>query len=307
MASSIDEISAPTTLTSGSYLRYLEDAQKLIAQDPSFQRYLRTENVTDIRPPYKDPIPRHRLDLTCTIFPVITSSLADFFFHSPAHNLALTAILVSLAACAYRSLEPWLLPSAMPVLMTSSDQAIPPFLPMADSENGAIIAIIRELVGQIKHYRHSIENFDRYLAERRQGLMFVDNLADALDQNDFGIQDLSSDHKLSPTTSFREDFLRPSASAGGDPVSPFASHYRQTGAISVVPLSVATVRPPEVSSRDTLPEDEVGKSSALSRTNTPLSVSLSTLLDNVVVLEEAIKELVAIIHCRRSLGIDSIV
>ena len=36
------------------------------------------------------------------------------------------------------------------------------------------------------------------------------------------------------------------------------------------------------------------------------TVTLSRLLDNVVILEESIKELVAIIHARRSLGIDSI-
>jgi hypothetical protein len=35
-------------------------------------------------------------------------------------------------------------------------------------------------------------------------------------------------------------------------------------------------------------------------------VTLSHLLDNVVILEESIKELVAIIHARRSLGIDSL-
>jgi len=35
-----------------------------------------------------------------------------------------------------------------------------------------------------------------------------------------------------------------------------------------------------------------------------MQVTLSQLLDNVVVLEECIKELVAIIHARRSLGID---
>ena len=33
-------------------------------------------------------------------------------------------------------------------------------------------------------------------------------------------------------------------------------------------------------------------------------ITLSQLLDNVVILEESIKEIVAIIHARRSLGID---
>jgi len=35
-------------------------------------------------------------------------------------------------------------------------------------------------------------------------------------------------------------------------------------------------------------------------------ITLSQLLDNVVILEESIKEMVAIIHARRSLGIDSV-
>ena len=36
------------------------------------------------------------------------------------------------------------------------------------------------------------------------------------------------------------------------------------------------------------------------------SVSLSQLLDNVVILEESVKELSSIIHARRSLGIDAL-
>jgi len=35
-------------------------------------------------------------------------------------------------------------------------------------------------------------------------------------------------------------------------------------------------------------------------------ITLSMLLDNVVILEEAMKELLAIVHARRALGIDSI-
>ena len=36
------------------------------------------------------------------------------------------------------------------------------------------------------------------------------------------------------------------------------------------------------------------------------TVTLSQLLDNVAILAESIKELVAIIHARRSLGVDSV-
>jgi len=35
-------------------------------------------------------------------------------------------------------------------------------------------------------------------------------------------------------------------------------------------------------------------------------ITLSMLLDNVVILEEAMKELLAIVHARRILGVDSI-
>ena len=35
------------------------------------------------------------------------------------------------------------------------------------------------------------------------------------------------------------------------------------------------------------------------------AITLSQLLDNVVILEESIKELVAIVHARKSLGIDA--
>ena len=36
------------------------------------------------------------------------------------------------------------------------------------------------------------------------------------------------------------------------------------------------------------------------------AITLSQLLDNVVILEESIKELVAIVHARKSLGIDAV-
>ena len=39
---------------------------------------------------------------------------------------------------------------------------------------------------------------------------------------------------------------------------------------------------------------------------TTKSVTLSQLLDNVVILEESIKELTSVIHARRSLGIDAL-
>lgn len=265
------------------------------------------ESSVGSRPLEYNLIPRHRLDLTSPILPMLTFSLAEFFHHSPVHNLALTAVLASLAACAYRSLESWLLPGLLLKQAAPEQHLVQSISPVLDSSEGVVIALVRGLVEEVAHYRRSIDGFDRYLAERRQGLMFVDNLADALDHDDFGIQ--ASSDEQSPTTSLREGFLRPSATAAGDLISPFALHYRQTGAITVLPASVdVPSRYRHGSYNFSGSEDEVIRPSpAMSRSNTPLSISLSTLLDNVVVLEEAIKELVAIVHCRRSLGIDSIV
>ncbi|CAG8446264.1 1762_t:CDS:2 [Ambispora leptoticha] len=57
-------------------------------------------------------------------------------------------------------------------------------------------------------------------------------------------------------------------------------------------------------------EDEIFESKKQTSTKTkeakPKEITLSTLLNNVVILEEAIKELVAIVQVRRSLGIDEV-
>ena len=107
--------------------------------------------------------------------------------------------------------------------------------------------------------------------------------------------------------------------------SPFGPHYQKTIAIMVEPYSAPppsdgpwTPAKPRKWSADeedvftsgqwgdggqeppSQPEEETEQRSKST------TVTLSRLLDNVVILEESIKELVAIIHARRSLGIDSI-
>ncbi|KAH9470109.1 hypothetical protein Pst134EA_007374 [Puccinia striiformis f. sp. tritici] len=50
-------------------------------------------------------------------------------------------------------------------------------------ESGAdcLLEVYRQLAEQVAGYRRTITNFDKYLKERRQGLIFVENLEDALD------------------------------------------------------------------------------------------------------------------------------
>jgi len=104
--------------------------------------------------------------------------------------------------------------------------------------------------------------------------------------------------------------------------SPFSRHYKDTSSIHIEPF-IAPLPPsspwaPTSSANLGALEDDVFTSSAWSndvpaeaakpqeRSTKIETVTLSQLLDNVVILEESIKELVAFLHARRCLGIDSI-
>lgn len=111
--------------------------------------------------------------------------------------------------------------------------------------------------------------------------------------------------------------------------SPFGPHYQQTRDITVEPFVASIDSGPwsPIKSKAWASEDDdpfsagnqwAAKGSVDSRSfdsgdedeiyhsRKTAKVTLSQLLDNVVILEESIKELVAIIHARRSLGIDAV-
>ena len=139
-----------------------------------------------------------------------------------------------------------------------------------------------------------------------------------------------------------EDRQRQRSTAAAGPASPFAAHYRETGSVQVEPILVAT--PSQIRMRrapstgaaaagEVADEDDDGPEASPSRRLSPLpppnpsvdeaptlvtdastpasaagrgTVSLSTLLDNVIVLEEFVKELAAVVYVRRALGIDPV-
>ncbi len=101
--------------------------------------------------------------------------------------------------------------------------------------------------------------------------------------------------------------------------SPFAAHYELTSKIQVrpfeAPLPVTGPWKPqrytgggviEEDDEEEWKDDVFGTVSAKKKDTEGVRVTLSQLLDNVVILEESIKELSAIIQARRSLGIDAI-
>lgn len=96
------------------------------------------------------------------------------------------------------------------------------------------------------------------------------------------------------------------------PQSPLAVHARKTQGIRIQPLFPSNfVTEPEEQILDLDEDDEdtfapKTTPSRPKRMDKSTEISLSNLLNNVVILEEAIKELVALVQVRRSLGIDEV-
>ncbi|PLW43593.1 hypothetical protein PCANC_10513 [Puccinia coronata f. sp. avenae] len=267
-----------------------------------------------------------------------------------------------------------------------------------------LLEVYRQLAVQVAGYRKTINNFDRYLKERRQGLIFVENLEDALDTltgtmiqseslmdkehrmvNDTARQPTeiskkpnampieqpskpkdssffsffkgSNYSKPSPPTArshtartSEDETHRLSGERGHRAVAvkPFSEHYQQTGSIKLTIVPVSTPGSTKKRDRSLLKlnfsddetdsdeENNPGPDTPTKKTlhgshlpatippfrkpqsaspsspgpsddhQDPTVISLSMLLDNVVILEESIKELGAIISARKSLGIDPV-
>ncbi|THU89508.1 hypothetical protein K435DRAFT_759597 [Dendrothele bispora CBS 962.96] len=368
---------------STGYDHYLRDAISSIQDQPAY-RVAPDDGVdSEARRNAK-----HRLNVNDPILSVVLESLRRFFSNAPEYNIALTGVLSTLATHPDRSLAGWLtfatndsapsnandIDMGLDIDNDGDDRSIDyrveeklatetSFLPASslDEKSRPVVhTIFHGLVTQLEKYRQLVDNFDQYLLERRQGLLFSENLTDALSltmditeepSRLLPVFDLNlnlTPSKPKPKTSASSSFVSfltpkknktksastsspaPTTPPRGDhnkPISgsPFAPHYQKTEAISVEPFiaPIPTSSPwtPAKKQKWSADEEDVfgsGWSERPGRTSTveededetldekPMNVTLSRLLDNVVILEESIKELVAIIHARRSLGIDSV-
>lgn len=369
---------------STGYDHYLRDAVFSIQNQTCFY----VENDTESRAKSK-----HRLNANDPILSLVLTSLRKFFSNTPEFNISLTGVLATLAICPDRSLAGWLTfatNDAQPanVLGTEGDLCADGdgddrsidfrieeklatesnFLPASsvDEHSRPIVhTIFHGLVAQLERYRQLVSNFDKYLLERRQGLLFSENLTDALS---LALELAKEAPKTSPppppqtpsqppkpkakptTASSFVSFLTPKKSkptpskpvvpsepstpprVGNKTVaaSPFGPHYQQTRDITVEPFIASTDSSPwtpaksrrfvaddddpfstgnrwgEKEAAEQVSQDNSDDENGSDLSRKAASVTLSQLLDNVVILEESIKELVAIIHARRSLGIDSV-
>jgi hypothetical protein len=354
------------------YDRYLHDALVAIQSQPVYWEGL--EDSLDGDPKQRS---KHRLNVNDPVISLLLESLTTFFSNKPDFNIGLTGVFATLATHPDRSLAGWLTfnlndpssPNERSYETADNDEDGDDrsfdfeieerlandtnYLPAAalnENTRPVMHTIFHKLVTQLEHYRHTVDNFDQFLLERRQGLLFSENLTDALNL----ALDITNDPQLSKPVAevVQKPKTKPKASASSSLVSfltpkksklaksaappepstppqklasksvsasPFVTHYQHTNSVKVEPFvaPVPSSGPwtPSKSKNWSVMEEDVFGSGWIERAEETQhddkiaqmsSVTLSQLLDNVVILEESIKELVAIIHARRSLGIDSL-
>ncbi|KAH7916072.1 Retinoic acid induced 16-like protein-domain-containing protein [Hygrophoropsis aurantiaca] len=378
LVSRVDPSHAEDAFSTG-YDHYLRDALLAIQSHSCFDSH-----NDDSRTKFK-----HRLNVNDPVLSLILQLLRKFFSNSPKLNISLTGVLAELAVCPDRSLAGWLTcataDSSSPTRENDNQETqddcdgddrsidfeieekletetnLLPATRLDEQSRPVVHSIFQGLVGQLERYRQLVDDFDKYLLERRQGLLFSENLTDALTLALEPTPDPTSNTKSAPiptnspqtpqrpkskpkTSSSFVSFLTPkkskaakSSTIPSEPTtppktgsksiaaSPFGPHYQQTRDIVVepfvAPVPQAGLWTPAKTSKWTDDEEDVftagwGEDKSDNRGATQAEehndgeaathVTLSHLLDNVVILEECIKELVAIIHARRSLGIDSV-
>ncbi|OAX44636.1 hypothetical protein K503DRAFT_846344 [Rhizopogon vinicolor AM-OR11-026] len=375
LVSRVDPSHSDDAFSTG-YDHYLRDAVTSIQSHSCF--HIHDDEDMDARSKFK-----HRLNVNDPILSLVLESLRTFFSNSPKMNISLTGVLAELAICPDRSIAGWLTCalSEAPAFSGSyldaddgrddrsidsvidekfaTETNILPAVRLDEHTRPVVHTIFQGLVSQLERYRESVDNFDQYLLERRQGLLFSENLTDALTLSlepvqEAALSSLSSSGtvdvvltpetppqrpKPKPKTSSLVSFLTPRKNKSTPPkapyepttpprtgsknvaASPFVPHYQRTRDIVVepfaAPVPVSGPWTSAQSSKWTADEDDVftaggqwgGDAAVRPKGEDPtegkvMQVTLSQLLDNVVILEECIKELVAIIHARRSLGID---
>jgi hypothetical protein len=294
------------------------------------------------------------------ILRTVVGSLCRFFLHTPQQNLALTGLLVKLALCPHRALNGWLVNEMGEEENLAKHQGEEGW--HSNQQRGEmrpacqpiVYRIFQELFSGLNVQRMVIDDFDRLLQERRQGLLFSENLQDAI-QIPLDVEQAKGDReamvtggeKGTPTKKGRGSFLSfltptkrtpakvkqegAEASVGGKGragertmagSNPFKEHYEETrGMRTEAPVAELEDEDGWIGRREEgrwgggeedvfgvsgVWEDgyeagrgggrvsEVGGRSGERR--------VSELLDNVVILEECVKELAAAIEARGCLG-----
>ncbi|OBZ84042.1 hypothetical protein A0J61_07909 [Choanephora cucurbitarum] len=193
--------------------------------------------------------------------------------------------------------------------------------------------LLRTLTQQVDYYRSEIQAFDQLLEERRNALISGEvqegtkRMATltissppppaplASGRRPSVLRPLLDTPALTPSVSTSTTTTRLNTNMStilNNPMSPLTVHIKKTNT-RIQPLFPSNfINEREEPILDLDDEDEhtfapkVTDPSRQKRLDKSTEITLSTLLNNVVILEESIKELVALMQVRRSLGIDEI-
>ncbi|ODQ53684.1 hypothetical protein SAICODRAFT_70820 [Saitoella complicata NRRL Y-17804] len=263
----------------------------------------------------------------------------SFFCNSVHVNLLLTRFVTELACCSRVDLEGWLLyadintevgdvPSPRSIRPERNALPTPPFL-----------AILKILSGQVRQYKTEVEDLQEHLAIRREALDFMEELGDALqpspamqtfrpnragsiqftDNEDSRSNDVTlaesapvSSLSLTPERSGANKIpstpTRPPSSSAN---SPFVEHFSATKKriSSIRPISTSALDVSGTTFTSTTAEgsgmalDDIFapvQSSTTEITQSPPTLSVSHLCNNIIIFEEFVKELRAVIQHRRA-------
>lgn len=260
---------------STGYENYVRDAMDILQSEVCYCRTL------DGDPTYTGW--KHRLQPGDALLKLLLHSLRHFFMQTPEFNVALTGVLSAISSCPNRSMVGWLsfdtesLPLNSEATQSPGDgddrsidsveslKAAPTSVNPNDAETRPVIYdTLLGLVIQLERYRARIPDFDRHLTERRQGLLFSENISDALNLDlSFELASDSGSHQLSLLTP--ETPQRPKSKPGSGfmsflskknkppstptpaepstpprdngskviPATPFTTHYQSTSAVDL--------------------------------------------------------------------------
>jgi hypothetical protein len=329
---------------SSSYASYLTDTHACIQNDKCFQLYQLFQSSEKESP----PVGKHKLESHNIMLQSLLGSLGQFLCRGADENVALTGVIVTMAICPFRSLEGWL--TFEPDLWAGHDND-DELRTNRNEERPAIYQILANLVSQIATFRSQIPNFDNLLAERRSGLLYSENIDEAMNvmldvepSNIFGpTLPITPTPKKKGVIGTLASYLTPTrASASPSPAAttpqrpldnsttstnPYKAHYETLAGkeVEAVPspigksyISTMALNRSASSQNTTSTGDQetvapihdtmnsADKREAVGGEDERRKMSLNTTLDNCIILEEFIKELVAVISARRGLGIDPV-
>ncbi|KAI9631978.1 Retinoic acid induced 16-like protein-domain-containing protein [Dioszegia hungarica] len=390
--------SAPPFDRSPSFSAYLVDIQSALQSDrccrlDQLQSIFTSDEdqKAEIAKAKRKAVPPHRLSPNDPVMREITRGLKEWMTRTPDENVALAAVVIIVAGCARRSLEGWMTMGGEEqgevdawaerveggydsdnddFPLPSSDTSHPP-----RERQPVVFQLLSGLTNQVARLRETTPGFDRFLSDRRAGLLFADHINEAINLaldptigDTFGsVPALAGTPGLAPPVTPAKEgrtslagsikgFFSPRrnssyTSAGGVespstlPVTPSTAEENRdadeaaavtiaSGAnvVSLEPMadlagpwasSAAQARPvtfrsvSEWSREDDTATPPIstpagrrtGRESAGRGSKEeagPAEASLDQILDNIVILEEFLKEVIAVIIARRALRVDPV-